>query len=148
MTELKERQSLQGVRASLFVVMAGRVFKAGESSVLILVQIDPYSSGFTQVKVRTLSQQAQVKIDAASGGYSLVAAHRLLIAVPWLLLLQSTGSRHSGLVAAVLRLSRSTARGILVLRPGTEPALAGGFLTTGPPGKSQNFYECGLGGMT
>ena len=85
---------------------------------------------------------------ATSGGYSLVAAHRLLIAVPWLLLLQSTGSRHSGLVAAVLRLSRSTARGILVLRPGTEPALAGGFLTTGPPGKSQNFYECGLGGMT
>ena len=77
---------------------------------------------------------------AASGGYSLVAAHRLLIAVPWLLLLQSMSSRHAGLVAVVLRLSCSTARWILVLRPGTEAALAGGFLTTGPPGKSQNFY--------
>ena len=33
--------------------------------------------------------------------------------------------------------------GILVLRPGiepTSPALEGGFLTTGPPGKSQGCY--------
>lgn len=77
MTELKERQSLQGVRASLFVVMAGRVFKAGESSVLILVQIDPYSSGFTQVKVRTLSQQAQVKIEVTSTNYWLLLSKHL-----------------------------------------------------------------------
>ena len=37
-------------------------------------------------------------------------------------------------------LSFSAACGILVLRPGiepTSPALEGGFLTTGPPGKSQ-----------
>ena len=40
-------------------------------------------------------------------------------------------------------LSCATACGILVPQPGIEPmspALAGGFLTTGPPGKSQDFY--------
>ena len=71
----------------------------------------------------------------------LVAAHRLFIA--WLLLLQSTGSRlmdckvwaqyswPTGLVACSIA--------ILVLGPGiepTSPAMAGGFFTTGPPGKS------------
>ena len=37
-------------------------------------------------------------------------------------------------------LSYPAARGILLPRPGIEPmypALEGGFLTTGPPGKSQ-----------
>ena len=57
--------------------MAGRVFKAGESSVLILVQIDPYSSGFTQEKVRTLSQQAQVKIEVTSTNYWLLLSKHL-----------------------------------------------------------------------
>ena len=42
-------------------------------------------------------------------------------------------------VVAVNRLSFSTECGVLLLRPGiepTSPALQGGFLTTGPPGKS------------
>ena len=42
-------------------------------------------------------------------------------------------------VVAVNRLSRSTECRVLVPRPGiepTSPALQGGFLTTGPPGKS------------
>ena len=46
-----------------------------------------------------------------------------------------------GLKAVGHRLSCPTARGILVSRPGIEPvspALAGRFLTTGPPGKSLN----------
>lgn len=77
LAELKERQSLQGVRASLFVVMAGRVFTAGENSVLILVQIDPYSSGFTQVSDRTLSQQAQVKTEVTSTNYWLLLSKHL-----------------------------------------------------------------------
>ena len=45
-----------------------------------------------------------------------------------------------GLVVVTRRLSHSVARGILVPRPGIEPAsppaLQGRFLTTGPPGKS------------
>ena len=43
---------------------------------------------------------------------------------------------------ADLGLSCSEAGGILVPRPGIEPlspALQGGFLTTGPPGKSPKF---------
>ena len=50
--------------------------------------------------------------------------------------------RHMGfslVVARGLRLSCPVACGILVPRPGIEPmssALEGGFLTTGPPGKS------------
>ena len=50
------------------------------------------------------------------------------------LALEDTGS-----VVAVCRLSCLVACGILVPRPGIEPespALEGGFLTTGPPGKS------------
>ena len=45
----------------------------------------------------------------------------------------------AGSVVAACRLSCPTARGILVPQPGIEPAspaLEGGFLTTGPPGKS------------
>ena len=47
--------------------------------------------------------------------------------------------QHTGSVVAELRLSRPEASGILVPPPGMEPAapaLEGGFLTTGPPGKS------------
>ena len=46
----------------------------------------------------------------------------------------------TGSVVALCRLSCSVARGILVPRPRIEPtfpALQGGFLTPGPPGKSQ-----------
>ena len=67
-------------------------------------------------------------------------------------LLSSCGAQaleHGGSVAAARRLSCPGACGILVPRPGIEPAfpaLEGGFLTTGPPGKSllfvflKNFY--------
>ena len=60
----------------------------------------------------------------------------------WLLLSQNTGSRCQGSVAVAHGLSCPVACGIFVLGPGIKPmfpALAGGFLTTGPPGKSQ---EC------
>ena len=49
-----------------------------------------------------------------------------------------------GSVVAVRELSCPTAWGILVLQPGIEPAspaLEGGFLTTGPPGKSQLYFN-------
>ena len=83
----------------------------------------------------------------ASGGSSPVAAHRLLTVVPWLLLLQSAGSRHAGLGAVVLRLSRSTACGILVLRPGT--CLGRWILNHWTTREVPEFlYECGLGEMT
>ena len=55
----------------------------------------------------------------------------------WFLLLQSAGSRGVGFKSCGL--SCPTICGILVPRSGMEPmspALAGGFLTTGPPGKS------------
>ena len=45
-------------------------------------------------------------------------------------------------VVAAFRLSCFAACGILVLRPGIKPAslaLQGGFYTTGPPGKSQDW---------
>ena len=72
----------------------------------------------------------------------------------WLLLLRSTGSRHTGFSrcgsrALERRLSSCGARAQLLhsMRdlpgPGLEPvspALAGGLLTTAPPGKSGNHY--------
>ena len=51
---------------------------------------------------------------------------------------------HADAVATAPRLSGPKACGILVPRPGIEPtsfALEGGFLTTGPPGKSPIFTE-------
>ena len=62
--------------------------------------------------------------------------HGFLIVVTSLL--QSTGS-----VVAAQGLSGSVAMWNLP-RPGLEPmypALAGGFLTTGPPGKSENKFD-------
>ena len=60
-------------------------------------------------------------------------------------------NRHQGMqasVAVVQRISCSTACGILVPWPGMEPvspALVGGFLTTGPPGKSCKIsYQTGF----
>ena len=83
----------------------------------------------------------------ASGGYSLLWCAGF--SLRWLLLLQSMGSRHTGFSrcgswALERRLSSCGARAQLLLSmwdlpgPGLEPmspALAGGFLTTVPPGK-------------
>ena len=60
----------------------------------------------------------------------------------WLLFFRSMNTRCTGSVVEVLRLSCSMACGILVLQLGIEPmspALAGGFLTTGPPGKTSKI---------
>ena len=60
--------------------------------------------------------------------------------------LSSYGARapeRVGSVVAAHRLSRPAAFGILVPRPGIEPAspaLEGGFLNTVPPGKSQEIF--------
>ena len=85
----------------------------------------------------------------ASGGHSLLWCAGFSLRRP--LLLQSTGSRHTGLSRCGLRalerrLSSCGARAQLLRgmwdlpRPGLEPmspALAGGFLTTAPPGKPE-----------
>ena len=85
---------------------------------------------------------------AASGGYS--SSQCMGFSLWWLLLLQSTGSRCVGLSscgsrALEHRLSSCGTRAELlhgmwdVPGPGLEPvslALAGGFVTTVPPGKS------------
>ena len=95
------------------------------------------------VAVRGLS------LVAASGGYSSLWC--MGFSLQWLLLLWSTGSRHAGFSscgswALECRLSSCGAQASLLHsmwdlpRPGLEPtypALAGGFLTTAPPGKSQ-----------
>ena len=63
----------------------------------------------------------------------LVAAHRIFIASCGIFR-QSTGT-----LCVVPQLGCSTACGILVSRPGIKamcPALEGGFIITGPPGKS------------
>ena len=84
---------------------------------------------------------------AASGGYFSLRC--VGFSLRWLLLLQSTGSRHvsfhsCGMRALQRRLSTCGARASLLRGmwelpgPGLEPlspALAGGFLTTAPPGK-------------
>ena len=60
-------------------------------------------------------------------------------------LLSSCGARapeYAGSVVAAHRLSCPAACGILVPQPGIElasPALEGGFLSTGPPGKSHQI---------
>ena len=88
-----------------------------------------------------------LSLVVASGGYSLLRCKGF--SLWWLLLLQSTGSRRAGfnscgLWALELRLSSCGARTELLRGmwdlpgPGVEPlspALAGGFLTTAPPGK-------------
>ena len=88
-----------------------------------------------------------LSLVVASRGYSLLWCTGLWLR--WPLLLQSTGSRHAGFSscgtrAPELRLSSCGAwaqllRGMWDLPgPGIEPmslALAGGFLTTAPPGK-------------
>ena len=52
---------------------------------------------------------------------------------------QALSLRHASSVVVARRLTCPAACGILVPRPGSEPAspaLEGGFFTTGPPGKS------------
>ena len=77
-------------------------------------------------------------ILVAARGLSLVAASRVcsLVAVRWCRLLQSTGSRCMDSVVAT---HGQLPHGMWDFsRPGIEqlsPALAGGLLTTGPPGK-------------
>ena len=64
----------------------------------------------------------------------LICGTRDLRCGTWGLLLRCAGP-----VVAARGLSCPAAHGILVPRPGIEPAspaLEGGFLTTGPPGKS------------
>ena len=90
---------------------------------------------------------AWLSLVAASRGYSSLWCAGF--SSWWLLLLRSTGSRHAGLSscgsrALECRLSSCGARAQLLRSmgdlpgPGLElvsPALAGGFLTTAPPGK-------------
>ena len=98
---------------------------------------------------------------AVSGGYSSLWCASF--SLRWLLLLRSTGSRHAGSVVAACRPQGAWASvvvahslsscGTLTLlfcsvwdlpRPGIKPmcpALAGGFLTTVPPGKSQLYLS-------
>ena len=89
---------------------------------------------------------------AASGGYSSLRCAGF--SLRWLLLLRSMGSRHVGFSscgsqALERRLSSCGARASLLRGmwdlpgPGLEPvfpALAGGFLTTAPPGKSATSF--------
>ena len=87
-------------------------------------------------------------VTVSGGGYSLL--WHTGFSLRWLFLLQSTDSRHRGFSscgtrALERRLSSCDAQAQLlhgmwdIPRPGLEPvssALAGGFLTTAPPGKS------------
>ena len=93
-----------------------------------------------------------LSLVAASGGCSLLLCAGF--SLRWLLLLQSTGSRHTGFSscgswALERRLSSCGAQAELLRStwdlpgPGLEPvssALAGGFLTTAPPGKPITFF--------
>ena len=72
---------------------------------------------------------------------SFVAACRLLSSCG----VQAQYLRQTGSLVAVLGLSCPAACGILVPRQGIEPmspALEGGFLTTGPPGKPPDMNFC------
>ena len=102
----------------------------------------------------------RLSLVAASGGYSLLQC--MGFSLQWLLLLWSMGSRCMGSVVVArglsscdsrtleLRLSTCGAWAQLLCgtwdlpRPGLEPvspALAGGFLTTVPPGKLSFFSQ-------
>ena len=90
----------------------------------------------------SLLLQAGFSLVAASRGYSLVKVCRLLIAVASLVL--EYGSRCAGSVVVSLH-RLSCFLGMWALSgPGIEPvspALAGRFLTTGPPGKSHTPFR-------
>lgn len=73
------------------------------------------------------------------GGYSLVEAHRLLIAVPSLL--QSTALGHVDSVVAASRLGYPEASGIFLIKP-VSSALPGRVLTTGSSEvQAQSFWS-------
>ena len=84
----------------------------------------------------------RLSLVAASGGYSSLWC--VGFSLWWLLLLQSMGSRAQASVVVAHGLSSCGARAQLLrgiwdlpgpgLKP-VSPALAGGFLTTAPPGK-------------
>ena len=88
-----------------------------------------------------------LSLVATSGGYSSLWCTGFLLW--WLLLLQSTGSRPTGFSSCSTRAQQLWHTGLVVPhgvrdlpRPGLEPvspALAGGFLTTVPPGKSHSL---------
>ena len=70
-------------------------------------------------------------------GFSLVVSHGLLSSCV------ARAPEHAGSVVAANGLSCPAACGILVPQPGIEPAspaLEGGFLTAGPPGKSLHIF--------
>jgi len=73
----------------------------------------------------------------AAHGLSLVAVSRLLIEAASLVAEHGLYLEHVDSAVVAHRLSCLATCGVLVPRPGVEPApaLAGGFLTTGPPGK-------------
>ena len=78
----------------------------------------------------------ELSLDAESGGYSLAAVHGLLVAVASHYRAWSLG--HTGSVVVVHGLVAPTAHGIFPDQGSNmcPLALVGGFLTTGPPGKS------------
>ena len=79
-----------------------------------------------------------LSLVAASGGYSSLRCTGF--SLRWLLLLRSTGSRRVGFSSCGTRAELLCGMWDLP-GPGLEPvspALAGGFLTTAPPGKSQD----------
>ena len=81
----------------------------------------------------------RLSLVEANGSHS--SLRHLDFSLWWFLLLQSTGSRYVGSVIVVHGLSCSEACGIFPDRGSNPcpPALAGGLLTTGPPGKSLEF---------
>ena len=83
-----------------------------------------------------------LSLVAISRGYSLAVVLRL--SLQRLLLLQSMGWDAQALVVVTHGLSCPAACGILVPGPRIKPMSpiqAGGFLTTGPPGKSQRKWS-------
>ena len=97
----------------------------------------------------------RLSLVAASGGHSLLRCAGF--SLRWLLLLCSTGSTRAGFSSCGARASVVVARGLSscgaqafllcgmwdLLGPGLDPmspALAGGFLTTVPPGKPLSYF--------
>ena len=74
----------------------------------------------------------------------LCSTQASLVAVPGLSTCGAWAPEHVGSVVVVCGLSCPVACGILVPQPGIKPAspaLEGGLLTTGPPGKSQDIVH-------